>query len=40
MFICCRVEVMFLIKLRLNGLSKRNKVRFLNNLKDLVQNRH
>lgn len=40
MFVCYRVEVMFLIKLGLNGLSKRSKVRFLNNLKDLVQNSH
>lgn len=40
MFIYYRVEVVFLIKLGLNGLSRRREVRFLNNLKDLVQNSH
>lgn len=40
MFVCYGVEVLFLIKLGLNGLSKRSEARLLNTLKDLVQNSH
>lgn len=35
-----QVEAIFLIKLGLNGVAKRSEVRFVNNLKDLVENSH